>query len=90
VTAIITEDAVLLAALAVIGLRAAARLLSRRLRRQQPEGGRAPVTPVPAAREGSRAYLGATRPQSQLVRPYVLRPARPAPRRPAEAEGASA
>lgn len=73
ITAVITEDAVLLAALAVTGLRAAARLLSRR---RQPEGDRAPAPPVPAGREGRPAYLGATRPQSQLVRPYVLRPAR--------------
>lgn len=69
-TAIITEDAVLLAVLAVAGLRAAARLLTRRLsRRQRPEDDRVPAPPVPA---GRRAYLGVTRPQSQLVRPYVL------------------
>jgi hypothetical protein len=89
VTAIITEDAVLLAALAVIGLRAAARLLRRHGRRQPPAGNRVPVTPVAAGREKRRAYLGETRPQSQLVRPYYV-PARPAARRPAEAEGASA
>lgn len=89
-TAIITEDAVLLAALAVIGLRAAARLLRRHGRRQQPEGDRVvPVLPVPAGRGERRAYLGVTRPQSQLVRPYYV-PGRPAGRRPAEAEGASA
>jgi hypothetical protein len=67
---VITEDAVLLAVLAVAGLRAAARLLTRRLsRRQRPEDDRVPAAPEPA---GRRAYLGVTRPQSQLVRPYVL------------------
>jgi hypothetical protein len=81
VTAIITEDAVLLAFLAVAGLRAAARLLSRRLSRQRPEDDRVPAPPVPA---GRRAYLGVPRPQSQLVRPYVLYRA---PRRPARAQG---
>lgn len=83
ITAVITEDAVLLAFLAVAGVRAAARLLRRAARRKRPAGDRVPAAPVPAGRGGRRAYLGATRPQSQLVRPYVL--AR-APRRPARAE----